>query len=181
MVLSVPIETRRASSAEGRKNCLDICLKSNADQLLVHKFADAQMRQLAAVAGVLHAAERKVRCGTGRLVDENHPRIDLARDAFSPFDIFGHHCCTQPVRRVVSQVHRLFFTLHPEDHRDRREELLVKGWVIGFYVGEDGRFEEESTPIELLSAKQHFRAAFNRSVDLVQDTVKSSFSAERSQ
>ncbi len=64
--------------------------------------------------------------------------------------------------------------------RDRREELLVKGRVIGLHIGENGRFEEEPTPIELLSAKQHFRAAFNRGVDLLQDTVKSSLSAERS-
>src|SRR5271165_6677448 len=87
---------------------------SHADQFLVYKLADAQIGQFAAVAGVLHAAERKVRCRPGRLVDEDHSGLDLAGNALPPLDIFGDHRSAQPVRRVVSEVDRLFFILHTE-------------------------------------------------------------------
>ena len=48
------------------------------DQLLIHKFTDAKIRELAAIAGVLHSTEWQVRRGPRRLVDKHHARFDLA-------------------------------------------------------------------------------------------------------
>jgi hypothetical protein len=67
------------------------------------------------------AAERKVGCGPGCLVDENHASLDLAGDTLPSFDIFGNHRSPQPVRRVVSKIDRLFFIfiLRAVDQRNR--------------------------------------------------------------
>src|SRR5208283_2432974 len=55
----------------------------HANQLLIHKFTDAKIRELAAVSGVFHSAEwqigRRPRC----LIDKNHARFNLARESFA--------------------------------------------------------------------------------------------------
>ena len=56
------------------------CGSRDADQLLVHKFTDAKIREFAAIAGVLHSTEWQVRRGPRRLVDKDHARFDLARN-----------------------------------------------------------------------------------------------------
>ena len=45
--------------------------RGDLDQLLVYEFTDPELREFAAVAGVLHSAERQVRRGPRRVIDEH--------------------------------------------------------------------------------------------------------------
>src|SRR5260221_14617174 len=72
-----------------RGRCLG---RAHPDRLDVHEFADAEARELAAVPALLDPAERQSGGGSGHAVDEDCPRLDLAREGL------GHGLVARPER-----------------------------------------------------------------------------------
>src|ERR1700728_3302230 len=58
-------------------------------ELLVHKLLKSQVRKLLAVSRPLNSAEGEIRPAHIRIVDEDHPCLDAAGDAFGPLYIRG--------------------------------------------------------------------------------------------
>src|SRR3954453_2511825 len=75
---------------------------------------DGQVAQLAAVAGLLEAAERRERV-EGRAVDLDLPGADAPRDALGALRVARPHAAGQPVDRVVGDLDRLLLGVVGDD------------------------------------------------------------------
>ncbi len=82
-------------------------LAANHHQLLVHKLFDAEIGELPAITGTLHAAKRQFGRGIGQPVDIDHPGFNGGCHPFSAFDILTEHRAAQAIVRIVGKRNRL--------------------------------------------------------------------------
>ncbi len=61
----------------------------NEHELLVYKLLKPQVGEFLSVSRPLDSAERKIRPAHIRIVDEDHPCLDMAGDTFGPLYISG--------------------------------------------------------------------------------------------
>src|SRR5262249_43654920 len=96
---------RRVAEAERPRAALAAReLSGHVDRLHVHELADSEARQLAAVAGLLDAAERQARVGAHEGVHEARAGLELvARDALAAGAVAGEDRGAQPERREVRE------------------------------------------------------------------------------
>src|SRR6476661_10641652 len=96
----------------------------DGDRLHLEEFLHAELAPLAAVAGLLVAAERGGAL-VGNAVEVDVAGADLPADAVGAFDRAGGDVAGEAVRRVVGDLHRLGFVLGAEDGDHRPEDLLA--------------------------------------------------------
>src|SRR4029077_9438603 len=80
---------------------------TDPDGLDVGELLDPVLRQLAAVARALHAAERKPGVGSDHAVDEDEPGLDLLGEPLAALDVAGPDVGAKPVFGVVGDTHRV--------------------------------------------------------------------------
>src|SRR5438128_407000 len=79
------------------------CRSFDPDRLDVHKFADADLGELAAVAAVFDAAEGEAGIGFDCSVDKNISRFDLGGEALGKCDIGSPDAGAQAVARAIGE------------------------------------------------------------------------------
>ena len=97
--------------------------------------------ELAAVAGLLEAAERRRHPHRGVRVDRQHAGLDRARDAQRLGAVARPDRARQPVDRVVGERDRLLLVAERHDDRDRAEDLLAHRAVVAVDRAQHGRRE----------------------------------------
>src|SRR6201998_177844 len=152
---------------------------SDANQLSVKEFANSYLCQLSSVTGVLHSAEWKLGCSPRGAVDEDHSRFDPTSYPLAPLDVPGHDRAAQTEWRVIGELDRLFFSLHPEDHRDWRENLLKENRIFPIDVSKDRWFEVITWPADPVATQEDFGSALYCSADLTKGVIQCSSRAER--
>src|SRR5437667_12122974 len=91
------------------------------DALNVHELADPELAELAAEAGVLHAAEGQTRIGYDHSINEQESRLDLG-DELIAFTLVARPCrCTQPKSGSVRDPDRIGDVLRLEDRSNWTE------------------------------------------------------------
>src|SRR5207248_3716479 len=95
--------------------------------IYVDELADAVLRELAAVARLLDAAERQPRIRLHQAVDEHGARLDLGRQALGPRVVPGPERRAQAELRVVGQAYRVRLVLGADHRGHRPERFLVEG------------------------------------------------------
>ena len=94
------------------------------NRLDVDELADAIFAEFASVSGVLDAPERQARIGHHHAVHEYLPCLDLVDQSRALRSIVGPHARAEAERGVVREADGLAGVAHPEQGRDRPEELL---------------------------------------------------------
>src|SRR3954452_1585656 len=135
-------------------------------ELAVGELEHAELGQLAPVAGPLHAAERQLGGGTGRLVDADHAGLDPVCHRARAVEVAGEHGGTEPVRGGVRQLDRLVLVRDLVDDRGRTEEFLVVGPHLRGDVGEDRGLDERARMVGAATAGDHRGALVDRVLDL---------------
>ena len=104
--------------------------RSDADEFLVHKLLNAVAGEFAAVAGVFDATEGQVCCGSGGMIDEDHPGIDAARHSFATLDVLSEDGASQAIIRIISECDGGILIFHPEEQCHGAEELLAISGIV---------------------------------------------------
>src|SRR5437868_6476356 len=120
---------RRLGHARGRRGY--------PDQFLVHELLNAEIGKLLAVSGTLDSAEWQIRGAHRGIVDKHHAGFDTAGNLLAVLNIGSIHRSTQSKGRIVCNGDRLILILGGKEERDRTEELLPVGGIVGSDVGED--------------------------------------------
>src|SRR5262249_11848326 len=105
-------------------------------RLELEELAEARFAPLAAVAGLLVAAERAAEVGLGA-VHVDVPRADLPGDLPGAVDVRGRDVAREAVERVVRDLDRLVLVLVGDDGEHRSEDLLAGDGHVVADVGED--------------------------------------------
>ena len=114
--------------------------------------------ELAAVAGLLEAAERRRHAHRGVRVDREHAGLDRARDPQRLGAVARPDRAGEPVDRVVGELDRLLLVAERDHHGDRPEDLLAHGAVVRVDRAQHGRREPEARPVGRRAADRHRRA-----------------------
>jgi hypothetical protein len=133
----------------------------------VGELADSEGRTFAAVAGVLHAAERHAWIGADVLVDEAQPGLELLRRDTPPaLEVGGDDSGAEAVFAVVGDSDGVGFVGGGDDRSDRAEDLFVVRWLAASDIGEDGCRVPGAGPVRDLAAEQEAGAAGDAPLDL---------------
>src|SRR3954469_5890175 len=114
----------------------------NKNQLLVHKLLKPQVGEFLSVSGPLDSAERKIRPTHIRIVDEDHPCLDTAGNAFGPLYISGVDRPPEAKRRIVCNCNRFCFVLGRKNKCDWAKEFLFVCGIVRCETSEERRLEE---------------------------------------
>src|SRR5438477_4071827 len=133
-----------------------------ADQLLVDEFLNSEIGKLLSITGPLDSAEGQIGCAYRRVVDKDHAGLNSAGNPFAQLDVLGVNGAAQTEGRIVSDRDRLLFILGRQDEGDRTKELLSIRWVVGRYIGKNGRLHERALAVHSLTSGQDLRAVSNR-------------------
>ena len=109
-------------------------------RLDLQELFEAELAELAAVARLLVAAERREQVEAAA-VDVDLAGAQAARDALGALGIARPHAAGQPVDGVVGDAHRVVFVLVGDDRQHRAEDLLLRDGHVGAHVGEHGRLD----------------------------------------
>src|SRR3954447_24566806 len=140
--------------------------REHPGQLPVGELEHAELGQLAAVAGGLHAAEGRLGRRAGRLVDPDHPGLDPVGHRPGPVQVAGEHGRAQPEPAVVGQLDGLLLVGHLVDDGGRAEQLLGVRPHLRRDVGEDRRLDEGAGVLRAPAAGDHRRTLVDRVLDL---------------
>src|SRR6478736_147304 len=132
------------------------------NRLHFEEVLEAVLAPLAAVAGLLVAAERRGAV-VGYALQVDVAGADLTADALGVLDGRARHVAGKPIGRVVGDVHGLGFVLGADDGEHRSEDLFTGDRHVGGDVGEDGWTDVEA----LVDAFGQARAAGNERCALV--------------
>ena len=99
---------------------------THTDRLDIHKLADTERSQLAAVTAELYAAKRKPRVGLYKVIDEATPALDLTGKCSASIEISRKHCGSEPASGLVRQLHRLRITGYDGHSRHGAKGFLLK-------------------------------------------------------
>src|SRR6185295_9213421 len=116
------------------------------DRFDVDELADADHRELAAVAGALDAAKGQARIGLDDAVDEDVAGLDLGGQPLAADGIAGPHAGAEAERGAVRQLDGVRGVARPYDRGHRSEGLLVEGGHAGLDAGEHRRRVEPAPP-----------------------------------
>src|SRR5215213_7987310 len=120
------------------------------DGLYVGELVDAEVGELAPVAGVLDAAEWDLGGGLAHPVYVDHARLYLAYEALLLLGVVGPGARAEAEGRVVGEVDGLVNVLDAEERGDGAEDLLlVRRGVFGD-VRDNGRWVEITRPLHRL-------------------------------
>src|SRR3990172_10244373 len=97
---------------------------AHAEVLDLEELVDAVLRALAAEAGLLHAAERRLSGRDQAGVDPDDAGLEALRDAPDPAEVAGVEVGGEPELGVVREANRFLLGLEAEERRDRSEGLL---------------------------------------------------------
>src|SRR5206468_8466265 len=112
----------------------------HVDGLDVHELADAESAALAAITGILHAAEWGTRIGADILIHEAHPRFEFVRrDAATPLYIRREHAGSEAELAIVRNANCVCFIVGRDNRRNRPEDLLVMRRLAGPYIRQHRR------------------------------------------
>src|SRR6266702_1715425 len=148
-------------------------------ELLVYKLLKPQVGEFLSVSRPLDSAERKIRPAHIRIVDEDHPCLDTARDAFGPLYISGVDRPPEAKRRIVCNRDRFSFVLRREDKRDGAKEFLFVCGIVRGETSEYSRLQECPDCSCPVSAEQNFRSMSRCVINLPQDKLQRTVRRER--
>src|SRR5215218_9305829 len=137
------------------------------NRLDIDKLADAIHAEFASVSGVLDAAERQARIGHYHAVHEYLPCLDLVDESRAFRSIVGPHARAETEPGVVSHADGLAGVPHPEQGRDRPEELLRVSRRTRCDVREHRRRVVVARPLERVATSQDACTGGNRTPHLV--------------
>src|SRR3954463_3685973 len=170
---SAPRTSRRTGTASGRSSA---ALLRDANQLLVHELVHSVGAELSSEAGALDTPERQLCAVEEGAVHEDHAGVDLVRDTIALLGVGREEVGAQAEGRVVRYPDGLLLGRDLVDARDRAEELLPVGVVLGADAGENRRPEEVVLP---LAFENRFGALGLGAIELVLQAVGSGRRRER--
>src|SRR3954471_14110435 len=132
--------TRRRRPKSGA-SCTLVAAWLELQRLGLEELLEAELAELAAVAGLLVAAERSQRVEAAA-VDLDLAGADLAGDLLGPLRIAGPHAAGEAIDRVVGDLDGLFLGVVGNDREDGTEDLLLLNGHPGAHLGEHGRPHE---------------------------------------
>ena len=106
------------------------------------KLSDALDPALAAVAALLHAAERRRRATTGRAVDRHEAGLERGRQAVGARQVARLDVGGEAVLGVVGESDGLVLVVERRHRQHRSEDLLLRQRAGVVDVGEEGRGDE---------------------------------------
>src|SRR3954451_5882170 len=157
---------RAASRVAGRRPCP--VADSALERLHAEVLLDGQVAELAPVARLLEAAERRQRI-EGPAVDLDLAGADAPGDALGVLGVAGPDAAGQPVDRVVGDLDRFVLGVVGDDRQHRPEDLLLGDRHVVGDVGEDRRLDEVALvePLgRLLAAGDQPRALLDALADV---------------
>ena len=138
------------------------CASPLRDELGVEVGAEPFGTTLAAVAGLFHAAERRLRRRDRNRVDADHARLHGVADRGCGRVRTRKRIGRQAVLQRVCALNHLVEGLEGDDGRDRPERFLRHHLGIIGHVGDDRRFVEKPLVAGPLAAGHHRAAALLR-------------------
>src|SRR5439155_3407648 len=141
------------------------------DRLDVHELADAVLRELAAIARALDAAERQARIRLHDAVHMDGARLDLRGHALGGGAIPRPERGAEAERRVVGEAHGIRFVPGPDHGGHRAEGLLVERRHALVHIGEQRRRIEGAGAARNLAAEEPAGAAPDGILDLTVQVV----------
>src|SRR3954467_2276352 len=132
--------TRRRRPKSGA-SCTLVAAWLELQRLRLEELLEAELAELAAVAGLLVAAERRQRIEAAA-VDLDLAGADLPSNLLGPLGIARPHTAGQAVDGVVGDLDGLVLAVVGKDRQHRSEDLLLGDGHIGADLGEDGRLHE---------------------------------------
>src|SRR5215210_3350731 len=136
------------------------------DGLGVDELADAEDGELAAVARVLHAAERDLGGGLGHPVYVDHSGLYLVHEAPLLVGVVGPRAGAEPEGGVVGDGYRLVDVPRAEERGYGTEDLLYVSRRTFRDVCDDRRRVEVAGTLHRLAAREHARAGLDALPDL---------------
>src|SRR5262245_30114563 len=132
------------------------------DGLDVHELAQTLARELASVAGLLHAAERHAWIALHHRVDERASAFERAGDALATLEILRPDAAAETEHRRVGELDRFLVAAHAEAGCNGAEKLLAPHAHLGLELREHGGLVVVTLPRRKLAAREDARAAFDR-------------------
>src|SRR5882672_9641474 len=143
------------------------------DQFLVHELLDAEIGKLLAISGTLDSAERQIGGAHRWIIDKDHAGFDPTGNLLAMLNIGSVDRATQSIRRVVSDSDRFILVLSRKEQRDRTEEFLPVGRIVGSDVGENRWLHIRARSSKPIASREDPRAMANRFTDLIEQKFQS--------
>ena len=142
MPLAAPVTTQTFPSRRAHQPSRRV-----VDRLELGVGVERVRAELAAVARLLEAAERRRHPHRRVRVDRQHAGVDGARDPQRLRAVARPDRAREPVDRVVGQRDRLGLGAERDDDRDRAEDLLAHRAVVRVDRAQHGRREPVAGPV----------------------------------
>src|SRR3954447_24362598 len=154
---------------EVAKGARRLCSDVQRDVLRLEVLLQPLGPALAAVAGLLDAAERRPGVGDHALVEADHAGVELLDHAERAVDVLRVDVGDEAVLGVVGDGDRLVLVGEAADRCDRSEDLLAQELGVVRDVREHRRLVEVAGAVELVAADDDLRALADRVLDEARD------------
>src|SRR5580704_461683 len=117
---------------------------------------------------MLDTSKGKIRSSPNRTIYEHHPGFDLRCHILRSYLTLGKDHCSKAKRGIVCNHYRLCLVADSEHQKNRAEEFLLIGRIVGIDVSQYRWLEIEAGSIQLLTAVHEGRSSLDRAIDLIQ-------------